>query len=246
MTTGSQHDSALHVFQEHSPCPYFKDGRVSSIEYLIPNEEESGKFHIYLSKGYRRLGRIFYRNVCETCEECRPLRLETERFKPGKSQIRTLKKNSDIRIEISDRSSLTPEKIMLYHGYVHSKHAEEEKKEPGDSVNILMAIHHGYGRIIEMEYFLCDRLIGVGVVDQGMDSLSSNYFYYDTDYLDRRLGIFSILQEIKLAQTLGKKYYYLGFYIKDNPKMSYKKYFRPNQVLEKGEWRTFIKKSMRT
>ena len=150
-----------------------------------------------------------------------------------------MKKNEDIRIEISDTSSLTTEKIMLYHKYVNSKHAEGKKEELGDSVNILMAIHHGYGRIMEMEYYLDGNLIGVGVVDEGVDSLSSNYFYYDTDHLDKRLGIFSILQEIKLAQKLKKKYYYLGFYIEENPKMSYKKYFRPNQILDNGEWRGF-------
>ena len=241
MQPDHESEDNLQVFHEQSPCPYFKDNRVSSIEYLIPDLDEMKKFHVYLSKGYRRLGRIFYRNVCESCEECRPLRIETDKFKPGRSQMRTLKKNNDIRIEISDASSLTTEKIMLYHKYINSKHPVEKKEELGDSVNILMAMHHGYGQIMEMKYFLEDRLVGVGVVDEGIDSLSSNYFYYDTDYLGRRLGIFSILQEIELSQKLGKQYYYLGFYIEENPKMSYKKYFRPNQILENCEWREFLR-----
>jgi arginyl-tRNA--protein-N-Asp/Glu arginylyltransferase len=42
-----------------------------------------------------------------------------------------------------------------------------------------------------------------------------------------------------LAGIMGKKYYYLGFYIEDVPKMSYKKFFRPNQILEKGKWKGF-------
>ena len=234
-------ESYTQVFQEQSPCPYYRDGRISSIEYLIPGKEQSGNYHMYLSKGYRRLGRIFYRNVCVNCEECRPLRIETDKFNPGRSQIRTLRKNEDIRIEISDTSTLTTEKIMLYHRYVNSKHPENKEEDLGGSVNILMSIHHGYGRIMEMEYYLEDKLVGVGIVDEGVDSLSSNYFYYDTDYLDRRLGIFSIVKEIELAQKLGKKYYYLGFYIEENPKMSYKKYFRPNQILETGVWRYFMK-----
>ncbi len=130
---------------------------------------------------------------------------------------------------------------MLYHKYVNSKHPENKEKDLGDSVNILMAIHHGCGNILEMEYYLNDKLVGVGIVDEGVDSLSSNYFYYDTEYLDRRLGIFSILKEIELAQKLEKKYYYLGFYIEENPKMSYKKYFKPNQILETGVWKSFMK-----
>jgi len=241
MESGHESGSNSEVFEDHSPCPYFMDGRISTIEYLIPHVDEAENFHVYLSKGYRRLGRIFYRNMCKSCKECKPLRIEVRYFTPGKSQIRTLKKNKDIRIEVSDTSSLTTEKIMLYHKYVNAKHAEGKKEELGDSVNILMAIHHGYNRIKEMEYFLEDRLIGIGIVDEGTDSLSSNYFYYDTEYLDRRLGIFSILQEIELARKLGKKYYYLGFFIEENPKMSYKKYFRPNQILENKDWVTFLK-----
>ncbi len=232
--------TASQVFQEHSPCPYFKDGRIASIEYLVPDEKEAGNFHLYLSRGYRRLGRIFYRNVCETCSECRPLRVESDKFKPGRSHTRTLKKNKDIRIVVSDSSSLTTEKIMLYHTYVNAKHAEGKKEDLGDSIQILTALHHGYDSIIEMNYFHEDTLVGVGIVDEGRDALSTNYFYYDTVYLDRRPGIFSILQEIEFARKLGKQYYYLGFYIEENPKMSYKKYFRPNQVLENGDWAEFM------
>ena len=101
-------------------------------------------------------------------------------------------------------------------------------------------MHYGYIHTIEIDYFCDGRLIGVGIVDEGSDSLSSNYFYYDTDYLDRRLGVFSILKEILLARLIGKKYYFLGFYIEDIPKMSYKKFFRPNQILENGEWKKYF------
>ncbi|HEX8947562.1 MAG TPA: hypothetical protein VF790_01300, partial [Dissulfurispiraceae bacterium] len=82
---------------------------------------------------------------------------------------------------------------------------------------------------------------GVGIVDEGRDSLSSNYFYYDTSFLERRLGVFSILNEISLARSLKKRYYYLGFYIEETQKMSYKKHFRPNQILEGGKWKDFMR-----
>jgi leucyl-tRNA---protein transferase len=91
-----------------------------------------------------------------------------------------------------------------------------------------------------MDYYLGGRLIGVGIVDEGNDALSSNYFYYDTEFLDRRLGIFSIMQEILLAQRLKKRYYYPGFYIEETGKMSYKKQFKPNQIFRKGRWEKFL------
>ena len=227
------------LFNESSPCPYFEDEKMSTIEYVISNDQDRQSFHQYLAKGCRRLGRIFYRNTCDNCSSCMPLRIETDRFKTSRSHKRTLKKNEDIGIEILSQPHLSSEKVLLYDRYIQSKHSEDGKEEKGDATNVLLNIHYGYLHTIEMNYYLGDKLIGVGIVDEGRDALSSNYFYYDTDYLDRRLGIFSILEEISLARSLGKKYYYLGFYIKENPKMSYKKFFRPNQIYVNGKWEEF-------
>lgn len=228
-------------FKDSHTCPYFEDGRICTIEFFLPNEEESESYHKFLAGGYRRIGRVFYRNICEECSDCLPLRLEADKFKLSKSHKRTLNKNDDIKLVIASQSNITEEKVHLFNKYVNSKHTDNKPEEPAESVNTLINIHYGYTRIIEMNYYLDNKLIGVGIVDKGYDSISSNYFYYDTDYLDKRLGIFSILQEISLAKTLGKKYYYLGFCIEENPKMSYKKYFRPNQILIKGEWAGFLK-----
>lgn len=225
--------------QESFPCAYFGDGRISSIEYFYADEESSKRYHVYLADGYRRLGSIFYRNVCKECSGCKPLRLETESFRISRSQKRTLKKDWDIRLEIQSPASLTGEKIDLYRRYLDAKHSGKGEKEIRDYETVLSNIHYGYAHTIEMDYFDGDQLIGVGIVDEADNSLSSNYFYYDTDYLARRLGVFSILKEIFLARVMEKKYYYLGFYIEETAKMSYKKLFRPNQIFEKSGWREF-------
>jgi arginine-tRNA-protein transferase len=228
-----------HTLLESFPCPYFEDGRMATTEYVLPGEEWTHRFHELLTWGYRRLGSITYRNACKMCSACEPIRIETSRFKTSKSQRRTLKKNHDIRLEIRPPSHITMEKLELFVRYQNSKHAAHEK-ESLDHETLLSISHCGYANTIEMDYYLDDRLIGVGIIDEAKDSLSSNYFYYDTDFLDRRLGIFSILKEISLAKDMGKRYLYLGFYIEQNQKMSYKKYFRPNQILEKGEWKEFL------
>jgi arginine-tRNA-protein transferase len=227
--------------RESFPCAYFGDGRMSSIEYLFADEESAGRYHEFLADGYRRLGSMFYRNVCEDCCGCKPLRLETERFRPSRSQKRTLKKNRDIRLDIQSPAFITAEKIDLYRRYLDSKHSGKGDKEIRDYETVLSNIHYGYAHTIEMDYYAGDQLIGVGIVDEAEDSLSSNYFYYDTDYLCRRPGVFSILKEILLARVMEKKYYYLGFYIEETAKMSYKKLFRPNQVYRESAWREFLR-----
>jgi len=136
---------------------------------------------------------------------------------------------------------LTPEKAALYEKYINSKHSNDIKKGSHDPLPVLFAIHSGYDHIIEMTYYHGEKLIGVGIVDEAEDALSSNYFYYDTAYLDRRPGVLSILHEISLAKKIGKKYHYLGFFIEDNSKMAYKKYFRPNQIYRNKRWNEFLK-----
>ncbi|MEW6601496.1 MAG: arginyltransferase [Nitrospirota bacterium] len=225
--------------QSTSICPYFNDGRLSTIEYVVPGHNGNKDFHTFLSGGYRRLGPIFYRNVCENCFSCLPVRLETAKFRASRSQRRSLRMNEDIRVEILSHPHITQEKLALYESYVNSKHPADNADSPGNAVDVLLNIHYGYPDTIEMNYFSGDRLIAVGIVDAAHDSLSSNYFYYDTSCLDRRPGVFSILREISLASAMGKKYYYLGFYIGENPKMSYKIHFRPNQMLTDGVWKDY-------
>lgn len=226
--------------KESFPCAYFGDDRMSAIEYLYAEEDCSKRFHEFLAGGYRRIGSIFYCNVCDECADCKPIRLETEKFRPSRSQKRALKKNTDIRLEIQTPAIITGEKVDLYMRYLDSKHSGKGHKEPRDYETVLSNIHYGYAHTIEMDYYDGDKLIGVGIVDEAEDALSSNYFYYDTDYLERRLGVLSILKEILLARVMGKKYYYLGFYIEGTAKMSYKKFFRPNQIFEGREWREFL------
>ncbi len=225
-------------FREDMPCPYIGDGRTASLEFVLPAEGIVRHFHEFLSVGYRRLGSVLYHNVCRTCSSCRPIRIETEKFKASKSQRRTLRKNSDLTVECRP-PSVTPAKVELYRKYVISKHSQDSAIDVRDCRTTLSGLYQGYAGSIEIDYFLGGRLIAAGIVDEGEDALSSAYFYYDTSHLHRRLGIYSILQEISLALSLGKRYYYLGFCIEETAKMSYKKFFRPNQVHEDGVWKDF-------
>ena len=215
------------------------DGRIASVAYLFPDDGYMCSFNLFLEKGYRRAGDIFYCNICEACCACKPIRLDPACFVISRSQKRTMNINRDIRVVVNEVSPLSDEKVALYAKYVGSKHADPLKKS-GDPGVALESMRLGYPGTVEMEYYLQDRLIAVGIVDVAADALSSNYFYYDTGYLSRRLGVFSIINEILLCRELGKKYYYLGFYVEETSKMRYKKDFRPNQIYEGGEWKDFL------
>lgn len=224
------------LFVEEFSCAYFDDGRQAAVEYLVTDPDAMQSFHEYLATGHRRLGRTFYRNVCRGCSDCVPIRMPVDAFRPSRSQKRALRINSDVQVVVRPPGELNPERIALFRKYLIVKHDKGKKEPEPDYEFQLGIIHFGYAQTIEMDYYLEGRLIGVGIVDSAKDALSANYFYYDTDFPKRRLGVFSILQEIALAQALGKHYYYLGFLIKENPKMSYKKDFHPHETLHDGTW----------
>jgi arginine-tRNA-protein transferase len=88
-----------------------------------------------------------------------------------------------------------------------------------------------------------EKVIGVGIFDLIEDYWSSVYFFYDPDYSKFSLGTFSILLEIELAKRYNANYYYIGYYIEKCNKMNYKKFFRPNEILNLNEknFQPFIK-----
>ena len=244
---------------QSSPCGYFKDrtndcvflSRDTSDSDVISNDVNNpnakfktpeelkamyfSKVDYFFSHGFRRCKDFFYANVCRTCSRCIPIRVLVKDFIMNQRFRRILKKNNDIRIEIKD-SEITDEKIELFQKYNELRHGNTY-----DCTNHLLSIHTGYIGTKEMDYFIDDKLVAVGILDMAKTSVSSNYFYFDPDYSDRSLGVLSTLKEIEFAKQNDKPFYYLGFYIEESDKMRYKSEFQPAQVRIKDKWVDFDK-----
>jgi len=83
-------------------------------------------------------------------------------------------------------------------------------------------------------------LIAVALTDVMPDGLSMVYSFYDPDLAGRGLGNFMILDHIRQVQSAGLSYVYLGYWVKNSPKMAYKALFHPLEV-QRGPlgWRPF-------
>ncbi|MCC3262479.1 hypothetical protein LLE87_30375, partial [Paenibacillus polymyxa] len=79
-------------------------------------------------------------------------------------------------------------------------------------------------------------LVMVSIIDVLDDGLSSVYTFYDPDIADG-LGTYSILWQVEQCRALNLPWRYLGYWIADSRKMSYKSAFRPAQFLVDGQWR---------
>jgi arginine-tRNA-protein transferase len=85
----------------------------------------------------------------------------------------------------------------------------------------------------------------VGVVDVLPKCLSSKYFFWEPSFAWASLGKLGALREIEWVKNASKtcaslRYYYLGYYIHECPKMRYKAEYRPSELkcAVTGKWTT--------
>ena len=87
------------------------------------------------------------------------------------------------------------------------------------------------------EFHRAGDLVAVAVIDRLDDGLSAVYTFFDPDLPALGLGQFAILREIEITKSLGLKWLYLGYWIEECRKMSYKTEFSPHQRFVNGGWR---------
>ena len=85
-------------------------------------------------------------------------------------------------------------------------------------------------------------LICVAIVDSVMDGWSDVYTFYHPQLESRSLGTYAILWQINHLRDLGKRFLYLGYYIKDCHKMAYKLNFQPLQLYDGHSWLPYLSK----
>jgi arginine-tRNA-protein transferase len=66
--------------------------------------------------------------------------------------------------------------------------------------------------------------------------LSAIYTFFEPNEERRSLGVMSILQQIEVGRTLELPYLYLGYWVKDCAKMTYKTDFRPAELYQNNHW----------
>ena len=62
------------------------------------------------------------------------------------------------------------------------------------------------------------------------------YTFFDPEQNNRGLGVYAILWQIIKAQEIGLSHVYLGYWIKECDKMSYKNHYRPYELFIHQQW----------
>jgi arginine-tRNA-protein transferase len=235
--TSSLRDLKVYTTYPHS-CSYLRDQEATTL-FVDPRQPVDQKLYSKLSVlGFRRSGNHIYRPHCTHCNACTPARIPVAGFEPRRGQKRVWQRNQDLRVisteDISDDAAFD-----LYHRYISLRHADGDMYPP-DREQYQAFLNSVWDCTRYFRFYDKGRLIAVAVVDKLEDGLSAIYTFFDPDADKRSLGAYAILWEVEQAREMGLDYLYLGYWIQDCQKMSYKADYRPLQVYLNSRWTTLI------
>jgi len=220
-------------------CAYLPDLRARTL-FVDPSEAmDETIYQVLLRQGFRRSGSHVYRPECGACGRCVPLRIPVQSFTPNRSQRRNRANNYDRVLLRSRPAAFHREHYELYRTYVRSRHAEGSMAETAEASyrEFLVAPWGGETRFLELR--IGERLAAVAVTDYLQASLSAVYTFFDPEIEERALGTYAILCQIDEAKRLGLKHLYLGYWIGECRKMSYKDRFRPLEARIGERWNRY-------
>jgi len=236
MKNNSSQESVKLYLSAEQDCSYLQDQQSQSI-FIDPDKEMTVAFYAnLLQQGFRRSGSYIYQPHCKTCHSCVSVRLDVQKFALSRSQKRCRNKNKSL-IVTEKKPEYNEAQYQMYADYVTSRHAGGGMDEP-DSKKYLEFLTSSWSDTVFFEFSENNRLVALAATDIVNNGFSAVYTFFDpsNDYQKRSLGVNSIIWQAKEARRLGLQWLYLGYWIKDCPKMSYKNKYQPLEYFYNNSW----------
>ena len=239
MTSSSKLPLKRFYSTREAPCPYLSDQLERKV-FTELDSDERDPVHMHealTAAGFRRSHSIAYKPVCETCTACIPVRVRVAEFEPTRSMRRVILANQHLYADERPAFAST-EQFEVFARYVASRHGEGGMADMDFPDYVAMVEETPIETSIVEYRDSRGTLQAAALTDYLQDGLSMVYSFFDPACTRQSLGTFMILWHIATAVELGLDYLYLGYWIKDSQKMSYKTRFKPVERLVTNKWAT--------
>ncbi len=219
-------------------CPYISGRTERKVVTELRGPRESSLYQQLVHAGFRRSHSSAYRPACPACAACVPVRVRVEEFTPRRSHRRILTRNADLEAE--ERPAVaTLEQYRIFKPYELTRHREDD---------MARMTFNDYRAMVEdspvdtriVEFRDADRrLVAVTLTDWLGDGLSGVYKFFAPERARTSPGTYIVLWHIAHARASKLPYVYLGYWIGECRKMSYKIRFQPMEALIDARWQLF-------
>lgn len=220
------------------PCPYLP-GRQERKVITDLSGRDAQAVHGDLSRaGFRRSHMFAYRPACRGCDACVPVRVDTARHAPSKSQRRIMRRNADLAVSVNPPVP-TDEQYEVFARYLESRHGKGEMADMRNEDYRDMVEQTAVATRIAEFRDDARRLLAGCIFDVLDDGTSAVYAFFDPHETKRSLGTYAVLWLIEHTAEWQGRYVYLGYWVAGSRKMAYKSRFQALERLTPNGWRAF-------